>query len=225
MHQAVDMLSHELPQLGSAGHRATSEPTTFSTMEGDSFLAPAAYAINRKGWVHVFPEACVYQDPKRSMRYFKWGVSRLILEADPAPELVPMFIDGTQNIFPESRGWPRWAPRVGADIRISFGDSVDVEETFGAARAEWKALAAKHQAWSSVGVPGAAWADELKLGAEATALRITVAKIVRDQVQKLRLKHGFAVDDHSLALAETWERKPGQLTSGSHAPGGPVEKD
>lgn len=115
---------------------------TYSTTGRDIHTAPSAYLSNRHSWVHVFPEGLVHQQhPDRHLRYFKWGVARLILEAEPAmPDLVPMFIDGTIDVMDERRGFPRAVPRPFKKVRVAFGDRVDMEATFGDLRARWKAL-------------------------------------------------------------------------------------
>lgn len=113
---------------------------TYSTTGDDVHTAPSAYLSNRHAWVHVFPEGSVHQHPERQMRYFRWGVARLILEAEPMPDLVPMFIDGTSDVMHESRTWPRPVPRPGKRVRVVFGDPLDMEATFGDLRARWKSL-------------------------------------------------------------------------------------
>lgn len=176
---------------------AESDIPSFSTNGVDSFTSPAAYASNRNAWLHVFPEACCHQSPDSGLRYFKWGVSRLILESDPAPEFIPMFIHGTQNIMPENRGWPKWAPRIGNKVRVVIGQPTDVDQLFGTHRAAWRKLAEK-------GDP-----ELLKHSPEADELRIAVAKKVRDEVERLRESMGFpAEEDQSAALAETWIKEP-----------------
>ncbi|KAK8034773.1 hypothetical protein PG993_009768 [Apiospora rasikravindrae] len=50
--------------------------------------------------------------------------------------------------------------------------------------------------------------EELKYGAEAQALRIEVARRVRDEIEKLRVSLGYPEDDPKLALAETWAKEP-----------------
>lgn len=116
---------------------------TYSTTGEDVHTAPSAYLSNRHAWVHVFPEGLVHQHPQRQMRYFKWGVARMILEAEPMPDLVPMFIDGTIDVMNENRGWPRAMPRGGNHVRVAFGDKVDMESTFGDLRRRWKKLVRK----------------------------------------------------------------------------------
>ncbi|CAM1502812.1 Fc.00g075880.m01.CDS01 [Cosmosporella sp. VM-42] len=170
---------------------------TFSTNGKDAFRSPAAYAANCNAWVHVFPEACCHQSPDSSLRYFKWGISRLILESDPAPEFIPMFIHGTQHIMPEERTWPRWAPRIGNKFRVMIGEPTDVDKVFGRQRAAWKRLIDR-------GDP-----ELLRDDPEAVELRIAVAKQVRDEISKLREKMGFpAEEDETAALADTWSKEP-----------------
>jgi len=74
------------------------------------------------------------------MRYFKWGVSRLVLEPLEAPDLVPMFIEGTDRIMHESRTFPRFIPRCFNKVSVTFGDAVDVEATFGDLRKRWRQI-------------------------------------------------------------------------------------
>ncbi|KAI5780173.1 hypothetical protein DFH27DRAFT_657189 [Peziza echinospora] len=89
-------------------------------------------------WIHVFPEGRIHQHPELQMRYFKWGVSRLLLEPPPPPlppspslpsgvgagkegtdagsnggiTLIPMWIQGFEHIMHESRTFPRFVPRL-----------------------------------------------------------------------------------------------------------------
>ncbi|KAM4055385.1 acyltransferase domain-containing protein [Hirsutella rhossiliensis] len=190
MAQAISILSG--PAKGS-----TLPGRFFSTDGSDSFPAPAAYTARRHAWVHVFPEACCHQSPDSSLRYFKWGISRLILESDPAPVFIPMFIHGTQAIMPEDRGWPRWLPRVGNRVEVVIGEPKHVDSLFGRQRAAWKRLADNGNA------------ELLEHDQEAVRLRIEVAKSVRDEVQKLRDSIGLPrEEDETAALAETWSKEP-----------------
>ncbi|KAI3400979.1 hypothetical protein diail_1187 [Diaporthe ilicicola] len=116
---------------------------TFSTDGRDVHTAPSAFLSNRHAWVHIFPEGLVHQHAQRQMRYFKWGVARLILEAEPMPDMVPMFIDGTSDVMNENRTWPRFIPRPWKKVHVAFGDKVDMESAFGDLRRRWKALVKK----------------------------------------------------------------------------------
>lgn len=106
------------------------------------YNAPSRYAANSYSWVHIFPEGFVHQtDPdKRYMRYFKWGVSRLILEPPECPDIVPMFIEGTDQIMHESRTFPRFIPRLGKKVVITFGGELDIEAKFGDLRRRWREI-------------------------------------------------------------------------------------
>ncbi|GKU01841.1 lysophosphatidylcholine acyltransferase [Fusarium langsethiae] len=189
------------------------QPLLFSTNGVDQIPAPSAYRDYRNAWVHVFPEACCHQSPDSGLRYFKWGVSRLILESDPAPEFIPMFVHGTQQIMAEDRGWPRWAPRVGKTVRVVIGEPTDVDQVFGHQRAAWRKLVAK-------GDP-----ELLRNSPEAVELRISVAKRVRDEVEKLREGLGFPAEQgEAPALAETWARDPLQTKFRSPVDGSLVNR-
>lgn len=190
MTQAIGLLS-------GPGQSVVSHKPSFSTDGKDSFPAPVAYNGNNNSWVHVFPEACCHQSPNSNLRYFKWGISRLILESDPAPEFIPMFIHGTQDIMPEDRGFPKFLPRVGNKIRVVIGKPTDVDAVFGRERDEWKQLVSR-------GDP-----ELLTHGHEAVQLRIQVAKSVRDEVSKLRESIGLPPEeDETAALADTWSKEP-----------------
>lgn len=192
MTQAIKLLSGP-----SAIRLPNPEPFLYSTTGTDSFRAPAAYAANRNAWLHIFPEACCHQSPDSGLRYFKWGVSRLILESDPAPEFIPMFIHGTQNIMPEDRTWPRWAPRMGVKVRVAIGKPTDVDQLFGHQRAAWKKLVEQFGY------------EAMRDSPEAAELRVAVAKRVRDEILVLRESLGFSPElDEKVALAETWAKEP-----------------
>lgn len=235
---------------------------TYSTTGRDVHTAPSAFLSNRHAWVHVFPEGLVHQHPDRQMRYFKWGVARLILEAEPMPDVVPMFIDGTCEVMHEDRGFPRAVPRAGKKITVAFGDRVDMEATFGDLRARWKRLVRDAMARRDAEIAAAAAAaarraaqvttrsakeaaadrqagrhglvtskqdparglaaaapaplrvgelpEELRHSAEAEAIRVEVARRVRDEVLKVRRGLGYPEEDPRFGLAETWAGDPGR---------------
>ncbi len=225
MTQAIRLLSSQ-PYTDSSrtppGDTNPSEPPdpftagalTYSTTGRDFWTAPSAFATNSHAWVHIFPEGYVHQDPRRDLRYFKWGVSRLILESEPAPDVVPMFVEGTDWVMPEDRGFPRFVPRIGSRIRVTFGDVLDFEETFGDLRRRWRRLteASRKRGSKSQGreEKTAAMAllgelpDDLKYGAEAEEIRIEVAYRMRNEVLQLRTSLGYPDGDPSYGLARTW---------------------
>lgn len=202
---------------------------TYTTTGTDAVPSPLTFPSYRKhSWVHVFPEGLVHQHPDVDLRYFKWGVARLILEADPVPDILPMFIDGTQRVMPEDRGFPRFLPRIGKTIRVSFGDVIDYQATFGDLKTRWDALVKKETRkpqrggrffgllGSSGGQTqkqeegpkqvGELTSEELKYGKEATEIRIEVARRMREEVLKVRRKlGGYPESNSSFAYAETWQ--------------------
>ncbi|KAB5569979.1 acyltransferase-like protein [Coniochaeta sp. 2T2.1] len=199
-------------------------PKTFSTTGTDVVPSPSVHPTNRHAWVHVFPEGAVHQHPDLETRYFRWGVSRLILESEPLPDVVPMFIDGFQKVMPEDRGFPRFLPRIGKHIRVVFGEKVDGEAVFGDLRRRWRELVAARtrdrlgrvveeggpKEEESV-VVGELRDEELREGREAREIRIEVARRVRDEVMKLRRRMGYPEENPRLGNAETWaEEKEGK---------------
>ena len=144
------------------------------------------------------------------MRYFKWGVARLILESDPAPDLLPIFIDGTQHIMAEDRKWPRFLPRIGAKVKVVFGPLVDGSK-FDEARAKWRDLVSRSRASRRQNMNGTSEHDlddlpeDLWYGDAVSQLRIEVARQVRDEVSKLRRGLGYPEEKSGLGLAETWK--------------------
>jgi monolysocardiolipin acyltransferase len=146
----------------------------------------------------------VYQSKENTMRYFKWGVARLILEPPECPDIVPMFIEGTDQIMPADREFPRFLPRVGNKVIVTFGKKVDTEKVFGDLRTKWSNLKAK------VGVgkrPLGELSDELMLGSEAVELRKECTRRVRAEMIKVRRSRGYSDEDPKEGLVETWRRE------------------
>ncbi|KAI1082191.1 hypothetical protein F5B20DRAFT_578406 [Whalleya microplaca] len=189
-------------------------PNTYTTTGTDHYVAPSSYARNRHAWVHVFPEACVHQHPRLHLRYFKWGISRLILESEPAPDVLPLFVDGAQRLMPEDRRFPRFVPRAGTRFRVAFGELLDVEAAFGDLRARWRDLVRREEKGGGgsgvmgMGMGEGELSEELKYGREAVDLRIEVARRVREEVLKVRGVLGYRDgDEPGFERAETWARE------------------
>lgn len=214
----------------------SSSELSYSTTGTDTFPAPSAYPSRRHSWIHIFPEGMIHQHPDKVMRYFKWGVARLILEAEPCPDVVPMWIDGPQRVMDHERGWPRPLPRIGKDISVTFGDLVDTERVFEPFRRKWKELKEKakmkkleyaprtnHDREGGGEMIGEVEDDELRYGAEARQLRIDVTMAVRNEVLKVRRSTGLPDEDPKRGLAETYKaeggddgaKKEGQKPDGS----------
>ncbi|KAL3463915.1 hypothetical protein BJX64DRAFT_276120 [Aspergillus heterothallicus] len=181
-------------------------PTAYTTDGHDSHLAPSAYSCNSYSWVHIFPEGKIHQAPSKTMRYFKWGVARLILEASECPEVVPIWLEGFDHIMHESREFPRFLPRPGKEVSVTFGQKVDTEAVFGEMRSRWQKLKAKAERADPEisSLPLGALNDELLYGAEAVELRKEVTKKVRDLVLEVRRSRGLSDEDPKAGLVETW---------------------
>lgn len=123
------------------------------------------------------------------------------------PDVLPMFMDGTQHMMPEDRTFPRFIPRINKTLRISFGELVDTERTFGDLRQKWRDLVQRETKDGQQLAMGEL-NHELKYGKEAIDLRIEVARRIRDEVEKLRVKAGYPEDDPKFGLAQTWAQEP-----------------
>lgn len=55
--------------------------------------------LNNNKWVHVFPEGRVTQIPIR----IKWGIGRMIAETKTPPIVLPIWIDGMDEVWPKQR--------------------------------------------------------------------------------------------------------------------------
>ncbi|PGH12134.1 hypothetical protein AJ80_06855 [Polytolypa hystricis UAMH7299] len=180
-------------------------PTAYSTMSDDSYLAPSAYACNSYSWIHIFPEGKVHQESRKTMRYFKWGIARLILEASDCPDVVPMWIEGTDEVMDEARGFPEFLPRINKKISITFGNKADSEALFGEMRRRWKKLKEKAEKGRQQAVPfGVVDNEELMYGSEAVELRKECTRKIRDLVLEVRKTRGLPDEDPKASKAETW---------------------
>lgn len=172
----------------------------------------------------------IHQAPnnQKTMRYFKWGVSRLILEPPECPDIVPIFVDGTNEIMHESRTFPRFIPRPGKQVSVTFGESVDTEHRFGDLRRRWRELKAQEdreleelcEKGTSNG-PGdlGQLGPRMMYGQEAVELRKECTRRVREEVLKVRRSRGLPDEDPKNGLVETWVheggKREGQMKDGS----------
>lgn len=111
------------------------------TFRGRGIYQPAlSTAINKLDegrWIHIFPEGKVNQpleppsSPTRDhdLLRFRWGVSRLIMEARREPWIVPMYLQGFDRLMPEDRPFPRFLPRLWPrkPVSITFGAPLRVD--------------------------------------------------------------------------------------------------
>lgn len=189
-----------------------SEPTyTYSTTGTDVFQAPSAYGTRRHSWVHIFPEGQIHQHPAKNMRYFKWGVARMILESEPCPTVVPMWIEGPDQAMHESRTFPRFLPRLGKTIDVTYGEPVS-EIVWAGFRERWKKLKKAHLSDSEAitGELDERLNEELMTGKEARELRMEVAFAVREEISKLRLGRGWPEEDPKARFQDTYREEGGK---------------
>ena len=192
-----------------------SEPhLTYSTTGTDTFPAPSAYLSRKHSWIHIFPEGRVHQHPRKTMRYFKWGVARLILEPDTCPDIVPLWIEGNQDIMHEARQWPRWIPRAGKEVGIWFGENVggEVDGVFTELRRKWRKLVEEELSKGRLksGLDVGELSEDLKYGKAATELRTECTRRVREEVLKVRRLRGLPDEDPKAGLVETWREEGGR---------------
>ncbi|CCE62955.1 hypothetical protein TPHA_0D03190 [Tetrapisispora phaffii CBS 4417] len=167
------------------------------------------FKMNRPAWVHVYPEGFVLQlQPpfSNSMRYFKWGITRMILESTRQPVIVPIFTTGFENIAPEDTAESpvdRYLPAgYGTKINVTVGKEID-EHVIENYRAEWSALVEKYKNPDSPHD----LTDELKWGKEAQELRSRVAATLRENVAKIRHEErGFPQEDKRFKSPQWWKR-------------------
>lgn len=178
----------------------------YTTNGEDSHLAPSSYACNSHAWMHIFPEGKIHQAPNKTMRYFKWGVARLILETSECPDVVPIWLEGFDQVMHESREFPRFLPRPGKEVSVTFGKKVDTEAIFGDMRKRWQEIRAKAEKKvpETRDLPVGVLNDELLYGQEAVALRIEVTKKVRELVLDVRRTRGLPDEDPKEGLVDTW---------------------
>lgn len=158
------------------------------------------------------------------MRYFRWGVARLILEPDVCPDIVPMWIEGNNEIMHEDRAAPRWLPRVGKRCGVWFGENVGGESegnVFHELRERWRRLVEEDGRKRKAGqeLDLGTLSEELKYGHEAVKLREECTMRVRGAVLKVRRDCGLPDEDPKEGLVETWReegcKREGRMEDGS----------
>lgn len=150
------------------------------------------------------------------MRYFKWGVARLILEPEVCPDVVPIWIEGFDDVMHEEREAPRWAPRPGNEVSVTFGQKADREATFGDLRSRWAALKAKTIARRSASKEVTSKESQFGLvdpelihDKEAVELRKETTLRVRELVLAVRRTRGLPDEDPKQGKFDTWLREGG----------------
>ncbi|KAI5952398.1 TAZ1 [Candida jiufengensis] len=161
------------------------KPTPEST---NVLMSKNPFIRSKTSWFHVFPEGFVLQlqEPhQNSMRYFKWGVSRLILESTRAPVVVPIFSYGFEKVAPEDsaeKGIKRWLPdNIGAEIHMTIGDALP-DQIIEKYREKWRDLVTRYIDKSNP----TDLSQELRTGTKAEELRSSLASYLRQSVLDIR---------------------------------------
>lgn len=171
-------------------------------------LSKSPFIRTKTSWFHVFPEGFVLQlhEPhQNSMRYFKWGISRLILESTRAPVVVPIFASGFEKIAPEDAadaGISRWLPaNIGAEIHICIGDAFS-DDRIESYRKKWRDLCKKYIDPKNP----TDLSEELRTGKKAQTLRSELAAEIREAVLGIRESLGvFRPEDGRFKDPAYWK--------------------
>ncbi|KAJ2806851.1 Lyso-phosphatidylcholine acyltransferase [Coemansia guatemalensis] len=115
---------------------------TIPTVRGDGIyqltVEIGLRKLNQNKWVHVFPEGKINQGAQ--LLRFKWGVSRMLMEAERTPIVIPMFFSGMREVMPLHQRLP--LPRLNPFERIFYirvGDPIDFTEQVD----QWRTARAK----------------------------------------------------------------------------------
>lgn len=162
-------------------------------------------------WVHIFPESYVHQPlppHQNSLRYFHWGVSRMVLEATKPPIVVPIFGHGLEKAWPEDR--PKsssFFKGMGTKIQFNVGQPLD-ERAIADFRKKWLKIIDE----DPMANMNSDLTENLRTGPEATKLRSEVASFLRDGVLQSRECMGFYPEEESFGDPAFWripEKKSG----------------
>lgn len=90
------------------------------------YQKPMDYAldkIDRGAWVHIFPEGKI--NLEKTYIRFKWGIGRLLTEAQQCPIVVPFYHYGMDEALPTKTPY---FPRFKKKITILVGNPIDFSE-------------------------------------------------------------------------------------------------
>ncbi|KAK2466424.1 hypothetical protein APHAL10511_002066 [Amanita phalloides] len=125
---------------------------TIETFRGNGVYQPAVDTaidkLNQGYWVHLYSEGKICQpttyardsDGNVTLSKFKWGIGRIIMEANVTPTIIPVWLTGFDQVMPEGRPFPyKYMPRLGAHLSITFGDPLAADRTREALNTAYKA--------------------------------------------------------------------------------------
>jgi len=79
--------------------------------------------LNNGCWLHIFPEGKV--NDKRETLRLKWGIGRLIADAEKTPVVLPFYFLGMDDILPNRRPYRL---RTGNHLTVFFGKPMHFED-------------------------------------------------------------------------------------------------
>jgi monolysocardiolipin acyltransferase len=81
--------------------------------------------LNQGDWIHIFPEGKVSKNGE--LMRFKWGIARLVVEAQESPLIIPIRVSGVDKIKPCNQFFPNF--KLGMDFRMTVGDPFIIDRT------------------------------------------------------------------------------------------------
>ncbi|KAM0755492.1 acyltransferase-domain-containing protein [Meredithblackwellia eburnea MCA 4105] len=88
-------------------------------------LDVASRKLDEGSWVHIFPEGRIKQDTLSELRRFKWGISRMLMEAKKTPLIIPVWIRGFEQVMNEEASFPKRLPRAGKKVTVLIGEPMN----------------------------------------------------------------------------------------------------
>ncbi|AFR93323.2 monolysocardiolipin acyltransferase [Cryptococcus neoformans C23] len=185
----------------------------------------AVKLLQEGNWIHIFPEGKVNQqltNPEGGLLRFKWGVGRIVMDSEIMPEIIPMWISGFDQIMPETRGFPRFVPRPGANISITVGQPLtsQIQPLVKA----WKDMASEEK--GTLGI-GGEWEQKVKgeglAGQQQREVR-NKGQLIHGREKEVRIKIVEALQEGMRKLGQDVERREGRFKRGlwSHSTRQPV---
>ena len=128
------------------------------------------------------------------------------------PDIVPIWIEGNDQIMHEARQWPRFLPRLNKRCGVWFGENVGGEgnTVFLELRRKWRELIEDHKRKNKGDLDIGVLDNDLKYGPEAVKLREECTMHVRGEVLKVRRQRGLPDEDLKVGLVETWREEGGK---------------
>ncbi|KAJ7374469.1 hypothetical protein OS493_007576 [Desmophyllum pertusum] len=80
--------------------------------------------LNKGEWIHVFPEGAI--NVNDTIKRLKWGVGRLIAEAQVTPIVVPFWHEGMDDVLPNRSPY---IPKIMKRVTVLIGEPMEFTET------------------------------------------------------------------------------------------------